>query len=85
MAAHGGIPRSFAKMRRGHLTPTVSTLMMGAVSIVLYVIMSYISAGAVIADSVTAIGITIAFYYGFTGFACAWTYRSTLRDSARNL
>jgi len=27
----------------------------------------------------------IAFYYGLTGFACAWYYRKTLRSSARNL
>ena len=27
----------------------------------------------------------IAFYYGLTGFACVWYYRSTLRESARNL
>ena len=27
----------------------------------------------------------IAFYYGLTGFSCVWYYRSTLRESARNL
>jgi hypothetical protein len=27
----------------------------------------------------------IAFYYGLTGFACAWYYRKTLRESVRNL
>ena len=35
--------------------------------------------GFVIADAVTAIGLYIAFYYGLTGFACAWYYRKTLR------
>jgi hypothetical protein len=34
---------------------------------------------------VTAIGLYIAFYYGLTGFACAWYYRKTLRESQRNL
>ena len=33
----------------------------------------------------TAIGLYIAFYYGLTGFACAWYYRKTLRSSQRNL
>ena len=33
----------------------------------------------------TAIGLYIAFYYGLTGFACAWYYRKTLTSSARNL
>ena len=38
-----------------------------------------------ILDAVTAIGLYIAFYYGLTGFACAWYYRRNLTSSARNL
>ncbi len=37
--------RAFAKIHKRYLTPTVSTLAMGAVSIVLYVVMNYSSAG----------------------------------------
>ena len=40
---------------------------------------------ALVILGVTAIGLYIAFYYGLTGFACAWYYRRTLRDSPRNL
>jgi hypothetical protein len=41
------------------------------------------SSGAlVIADAVIAIGLFIAFYYGLTGFACAWYYRKNLTSSA---
>jgi hypothetical protein len=58
---------------------------MGAVSIVLYVVMNYISAGTVISDSVTALGVLIAFYYGLTGLSCFWYYRRTLSESARHL
>ena len=48
--------------------------------------MNYLSSGAqVIADAVIAIGLFIAFYYGLTGFACAWYYRKNLTSSARNL
>ena len=36
--------------------------------------MNYISAGTVIADSVSALGVMIAFYYGLTGFECVWFY-----------
>jgi hypothetical protein len=79
------IPSAFAKIHRRHLTPTVSTLTMGGISIVLYVIMNYVSAGTVIADSVSALGVMIAFYYGLTGFSCVWYYRNTLTESARNL
>ena len=38
-----------------------------------------------IADAVSALGVMIAFYYGLTGFSCAWYYRTTLGQSARNL
>jgi amino acid transporter len=85
MATYRAIPKVFAKMHPRYLTPTVSTLAMGGISIVLYVLMNYMSGGAVISDAVTAIGLFIAFYYGLTGFACAWYYRKTLTSSARNL
>jgi amino acid transporter len=85
MAVYGGLPRSFAKMHRKHLTPTVSTLVMGGISLVLYVIMNYMSGGNVIYDAVTACGVWIAFYYGLTALSCVWYYRRTLTSSARNL
>jgi amino acid transporter len=85
MAAYKAIPRIFAKMHPRYLTPTVSTLAMGAISIILYVPFNYLSGGNMIYDAVTAIGLYIAFYYGLTGFACAWYYRKNLTSSARNL
>jgi amino acid transporter len=86
MAVYKAIPSSFGKIHKKYLTPTVSTVAMGGVSIVLYVAMNYLtSGGAVIVDSVSALGVMIAFYYGLTGFTCTWYYRKTLRDSARNL
>jgi len=60
-------------------------VVMGGVSIALYVLFNYLSGGFVIADAVTAIGLYIAFYYGMTGFTCAWYYRRTLTSSMRNL
>ncbi len=86
MAVYRAIPSAFAKIHKKYLTPTVSTLAMGGVSIVLYVVMNYVTSGdTVIQDSVSALGIMIAFYYGLTGFTCVWYYRATLTDSARNL
>ena len=85
MGVYKAIPSAFAKVHRRFLTPTVSTIVMGLASIVLYVIMNYISAGTVISDAVSALGVMIAFYYGLTGIICAWYYRSTLGESARNL
>jgi amino acid transporter len=85
MAVYRAYPKSFAKMHPKHLTPTVSTIAMGGVSIVLYAVFNYISGGNVIPDAVAAIGVYIAFYYGLTALTCVWYYRKTLTSSARNL
>jgi amino acid transporter len=86
MAVYKAIPSSFSKIHPRYLTPTVSTIVMGAISIIVYVIFNYTSNGiGVIGDAVIAIGLYIAFYYGLTGFACAWYYRRNLTSSARNL
>src|SRR5260370_21117662 len=68
------------------MTSTVCTIAMGVTSIVVYVGLNYSSNGiGVIGDGVIAIGLYIAFYYGLTGFACAWYYRKNLTSSARTL
>jgi amino acid transporter len=86
MAVYKALPRVFARIHPRYLTPTVSTVVMGAISIVVYVAMNYMSNGiGVIGDAVIAIGLYIAFYYGLTGFACVWYYRRNLTSSARNL
>jgi amino acid transporter len=85
MATYRAIPRVFAKMHPRYLTPTVSTIVMGVLSALLYLWFNFASGGNVITDAVTAIGLYIAFYYGLTGFACAWYYRKTLLSSQRNL
>jgi len=85
MAVYHALPDSFGRMHKRNLTPTVSTVAMGAISIVLYVAFNHVAGGYLIPDAVTAIGIWIAFYYGLTGFTCAWYYRKTLTRSARDL
>ena len=72
MAVYKAIPEKFARIHPRFLTPTWSTVAMGGISIILYVIMNYISAENVISDSVTALGVLIAFYYGLTGLVCFW-------------
>ena len=86
MAVYKAIPSSFAKIHRKHLTPTVSTIVMGVISAIVYIAFNFASNGiGVIGDAVIAIGLYIAFYYGLTGFTCAWYYRKNLTSSARNL
>jgi amino acid transporter len=84
MAVHGALPDRFAKVHAKYLTPTFSTVLMGVVSAAYYVGMTMISAD-LLTDSIAALGLYIAFYYGLTGFACAWLFRKTLTSSARNL
>jgi amino acid transporter len=85
MAAYRALPQQFAKISPRFLTPTVSTIVVGVISVALYIPLNFISGGNPIADAVAAIGLYIAFYYGLTAFSCAWYYRSVLSSSARNL
>jgi amino acid transporter len=85
MATYKSIPDAFGRMHKRYLTPTVSTVTMGAVSIVLYVSFNHFAGGNLIPDAVTAIAVYIAFYYGLTGFTCAWYYRKVLTRSQRDL
>ena len=71
-------------MHKRFLTPTVSTLGFGALSIVITVVLLLLSE-SVLEDSLTAIGFPICFYYGFTGLACALYYRRELTESAAQL
>jgi amino acid transporter len=79
MGAYRAIPSSFAKIHPRFNSPSVSTIWMGAVSIVFYVGLTLISSN-VLQDSILAVGIMIAFYYGMTGFACAWQFRRDLHS-----
>jgi amino acid transporter len=86
MARDRIIPKAFAKVHGAHLTPWVSTLVMGAVSIAVFV-MSIFAAGGLasaIGDAILAIGLQIAFYYGLTGIAATWFYRHMRLDSVSN-
>jgi amino acid transporter len=85
MGVYRAIPTAFAKVHKKYLTPSTSTIVMGVVSAVLYVVFNYVSGGQVISDSVTACGVFIALYYGTTGFVCAWWYRKTLTKNTRDL
>ena len=85
MAAYKAIPQTFQKMHPKYLTPTSSTIWMGIISAAFYVPCNYLFGGNLIYDAVVAIGVMIAFYYGLTGFECAWYYRRSLRNSTRDL
>ncbi|UVJ38647.1 APC family permease [Arthrobacter sp. CJ23] len=84
MGVHGALPARFGKVHQRYQTPGFSTQVMGVAAAAYYVAMSFLSEN-LLSDSISAISLFIAFYYALTGFACAWYFRGTLRDSARNL
>jgi amino acid transporter len=83
MSVHKAVPKVFSTMHKRFLTPTWATVTFGVVSIGLYVVMNSLSGGQVISDSVSALGVMIAFYYGLTGFSCFWYYHRNLTKSVR--
>ncbi|BBY65284.1 APC family permease [Mycolicibacterium helvum] len=83
MGVYKALPGSFAKIHRTYLTPTTSTIVMGAVSIVFYVLFTLISSN-LLSALIGSVGLMIAFYYGLTGFACAWFYRKDLTKNLRD-
>ncbi|MBC9926416.1 MULTISPECIES: APC family permease [unclassified Leucobacter] len=84
MAVYRALPAKFADLHPQFKTPWFSTTIMGVAAIVYYVGMSILSED-MLADSLTSMGLAVALYYAITSFACVWYFRSTLRDSARNL
>ena len=85
MARWGSIPASLGRVHPRFFTPTVSTVLMGALSILWTVaLLAFNPNQNVLGDTISAIGFAICFYYGFTGVACAVYYRRDLFKSARN-
>ena len=82
MARWKSIPGIFGHIHPKYLTPDVSTLGMGALSIVFTVLLvGFNSSQDVLGDSITALGFAILFYYGFTGLACVVYFRKELLKS----
>ena len=77
--------RSIGRIHPRYLTPTYSTLGMGAISIAWTVaILAFNPNGDVLGDAITGLGFLIVFYYGFTGIACAVYFRKRLLHSVKD-
>ena len=83
MAARRAIPTAFARVHERFQTPHISTIVMGALSVAWYVGLTLFSED-ILFDSLAALGLMIAFYYGLTGYACAIYYRRELLTSVKN-
>jgi amino acid transporter len=83
MARWKAIPKEFERIHPRFLSPSFSTIWMGVVSTIVYVLLAATSTN-LIGDAFTSLALTIAFYYGFTGLACVVYYRRELFESLRN-
>jgi amino acid transporter len=83
MARAKAIPAKFGEVHERYFTPYFSSWVMGISSIVWYVGLTLLSEN-ILFDSIAALGLMIAFYYGMTGFACVIYYRKELFKSAKN-
>jgi len=85
MAHWKSIPSAFGTVHPRFLTPSFSTLMMGGLSIVWTIaLLAFNPSQNVLGDTISALGFSVCFYYGFTGLACAFYFRRDLFKSARN-
>jgi amino acid transporter len=83
MARRLALPKAMGHINPRFRTPDVSTWTVAVIAIVWYLVVDAISENALF-DSLTALSLLIAFYYGLTGIACAIYYRRELTKSAKN-
>lgn len=84
MARAEALPDAFGEISRRYFTPVFSTVAIGILAVIWYLPSKLISEDFLF-DSLSALSLMIAFYYAFTGVACAFYYRRELRKSVKNL
>jgi len=83
MARHEALPDAFGGVSERFLTPVFSTVAVGVLAVAWYVPGKLISENFLF-DSLTALGLMIAFYYALTGLACVVYFRREIPKTARN-
>lgn len=83
MAVYRALPRPFTRVHRRFLTPYFGTVVIGAGGFTIYLVMTLVSRNS-LPDMVASLGLLVTLYYAITAYACVWTYRSTLLESAHN-
>lgn len=85
MARWRSVPSAFGTVHPRFLTPTFSTVLMGGLSIAWTILLLAFNPNQdVLGDTISALGFSVCFYYGFTGLACAIYFRRDLLKSVRN-
>lgn len=82
MGRGGTMPRGFGEVDSRTETPVRAMyVLIGLGLVVLWVSSLMPSINAIITDSVNAIGIQVAYYYGLAGLAAAWVMRDVHKES----
>ncbi len=84
MARVGAAPEGLGHVHSRYMTPHNSTILMGVFSTLWYVGLTIVSEN-ILFDSIAALGLMIAFYYGLTGFACVIYYRRQIFRNVKTL
>ncbi|TDC98041.1 APC family permease [Nonomuraea deserti] len=79
MARRGALPAALATVHHRYRTPSVATVVFTLVSLAFYLVMTIVS-DTLLVDTITSVGPLVAGYYGLTGLAGAYYFRSALRD-----
>lgn len=82
MARRGALPAKLGLVSPRFKTPYVSLAMLAAIAAGWYIFVSSISETAML-DTLTSLGILVAFYYSLTGIACVVYYRRHVRQSIK--
>ena len=82
MGRAGAIPKQFGEIHPRFLSPGFSTIWMGTVSTILFAVFMLTSTN-LIADAFTSLAVTIAFYYGWSGYSCIIYYRKQIFQTPR--
>ena len=83
MARAEAMPSALGEVSSRYFTPVVSTVAIGLLAVAWYLPSKLVSENFLF-DSLSALALMIAFYYAFTGIACAVYYRRELRKSVKN-
>lgn len=82
MGRDSTLPPSFARIHPRWRTPWVAVLVAGVISLVFFSLSNFVgSVSNILSDTIAAIGLQIAFYYGFAALAVPVAFRNRILKS----
>ncbi len=82
MARRGALPARLGLMHPRFKTPWVSLTMLAVIAVTWFIAVSLVSENAML-DTLSSLGILVAFYYALTGLSCVIYYRRHLTASVK--